>query len=70
MSRISGGAGLAAGRRGAGGKTIVFGIYQRNGGVYTEIFYLHLKECELRFNYRRENLYRALLDLVRQNPLK
>ena len=141
--------------RGAGGKTIVFGIYQRNGDVYTEIvpdarkrtlqavirgrvqlasvvhsdgwpgydglvdvgyqkhlrvehrhwvfarrqggahvngiesfwssaktrlarrrgiqprfFYLHLKECEFRFNHRRENLYRVLLDLVRQNPLK
>ena len=140
--------------RGAGGKTIVFGLYKRNGWVYTEIvpdvkratlraiirgrlpvstvvhsdgwkgydglvdlgyrkhfrvehrhsvfvgrrgvhingiesfwsiaktrlakrrgirrhyFYLHLKECEFRFNHRRANLYGALLELLRKDPLK
>jgi transposase-like protein len=138
--------------RGAGGKTIVFGIFQRNGKVYTEIvpdfrrktlqavirgrvsadsvihsdywrgynglvdlgykkhfrvqhatdqfvqgkshingiesfwgyaktrlskfrgmskstFYLHLKECEFRFNYRGENLSAILLRMCRQYPL-
>ena len=139
--------------RGAGGKTIVFGIFKRNGHVYTEIvpdvkkatllgvirgrvalesvmhsdewkaydglvdlgyqkhfrvrhtanvfatqtchingiesfwssaktrlmkrrgirpahLYWHLKECEFRFNYRQENLYRMLLALLRKSPLK
>ena len=134
--------------RGAYGKTIVFGIYKRNGSVYTEIvpncsrqilyaivkgkvlpastihtdrfrtydgivdlgyqkhyrvnhsadefaigtnhingiegfwafakvrlvkfrgmrkstFYLHLKECEFRFNYRNENLYPILLKIIK-----
>jgi transposase len=138
--------------RGAGGKTIVFGIFKRNGHVYTEIvpdvrkktlqqairgkvdlqsivhsdgwpgydglvdvgyarhlrvehgrnefandqshingiesfwayakhrltkfkgiqrhtFYLHLKETEFRFNHRRDNLYRVVLRILRQNPL-
>ncbi|MCX5833821.1 MAG: IS1595 family transposase, partial [Deltaproteobacteria bacterium] len=32
-------------------------------------FYLHLKECEFRFNYRNENIYRVLLKLLRKNPL-
>jgi len=39
-------------------------------GIRREYFYLHLKECEFRFNYRRQNLYQALLDLVRKSPLK
>ena len=138
--------------RGAGGKTIVFGIFKRNGWVYTEIvpdcrqktlqkairgqvslssvihsdgwrgydglvdvgyekhlrvehganqfaddkthingiesfwsfaklrlskfkgvprhtFHLHLKETEFRFNHRRDNLYRVLLNLLRRQPL-
>lgn len=138
--------------RGAGGKTPVFGIYKRNGHVYTEIvpdcakatlqaiirgkvaldsvinsdgwrgynglvdlgyghlrvdhskdefakqggvhingiegfwgiakvrlakfrgmspstFYLHLKETEFRFNHRRDNIYKIVLKLIRQNPL-
>jgi transposase-like protein len=29
-------------------------------------FYLHLKECEFRFNYRHENLYEILLKLVKE----
>jgi transposase-like protein len=138
--------------RGAGGKTIVFGIYKRNGKVYTEIvpnaarqtlqaiirgkvgldsvihsdmwcgynglvdvgyskhlrinhsgdvfaigdvhingiesfwsfakrrlqkfngvspktFYLHLKECEYRFNHRNDNLQQKLLKLLERYPL-
>lgn len=138
--------------RGAGGKTIVFGIYKRNGSVFTEIvpnvqkktlqniirgkvsldsvihsdswrgynglvdvgyskhlrvnhsadvfavgdnhingiesfwsyakrrlqkfngvpkrtFYLHLKECEYRFNHRNKNLEQKLLKLLKQHPL-
>jgi transposase-like protein len=148
------GAKRVKGRRGRGafGKTIVFGIFQRNGKVYTEIlpdvskvtlqaairgkvnlesivhsdgwrgynglvgvgyskhlrvdhgknefvngkshingiegfwgfaksrlgkfrglkpsgFYLHLKECEFRYNHRGENLYDCILKLIRENPL-
>jgi len=39
-------------------------------GIRREFFYLHLKECEYRFNHRRRNLYDALLALVRKSPLK
>jgi transposase len=42
----------------------------RRRGVRAEYFYLHLKESEFRFNHRRDNLYRVLLDLVRKDPLK
>ena len=139
--------------RGATGKTIVFGIYKRNGKVYTEIvpdviiktlqaiisgkiekdsvihsdkwraynglvdlcykkhyrfdhvkseyvngkshiingiegicgfaesrlskfksmkkerFFLHLKECEFRFNFRNENLYQMLLNILKEKSL-
>ena len=34
-------------------------------GLSRNTFYLHLKECEWRFNYRSENLYKKLLDLLR-----
>ncbi|HUF02679.1 MAG TPA: IS1595 family transposase, partial [Aridibacter sp.] len=34
-------------------------------GMRTETFYLHLKECEFRFNYRRKNLYSILLNIVK-----
>ncbi|HEY1718467.1 MAG TPA: IS1595 family transposase, partial [Verrucomicrobiae bacterium] len=30
---------------------------------------LHLKECEFRFNHRRDNLYRLLLNEFKNNPL-
>lgn len=42
----------------------------RRRGVRAEYFYLHLKESEFRFNHRRDDLYRVLLDLVRKDPLK
>lgn len=38
-------------------------------GMNKNTFYLHLKECEFRFNNRHKNLYRVLLKLFRQNPL-
>ena len=34
-------------------------------GLSRNTFYLHLKECEWRFNYRSENLYKILLDLLK-----
>jgi transposase len=41
----------------------------RFNGVPRHTFYLHLKECEFRFNHRRDNLYLVTLKLLRQNPL-
>lgn len=38
-------------------------------GVPKTHFYLHLKECEFRFNYRSEDMYKTLLDIIRKNPL-
>jgi transposase-like protein len=42
---------------------------QKFNGVPAETFHLHLKECEWRFNHRRDNLHRVLLRLLRQYPL-
>lgn len=42
---------------------------QKFNGVKKETFYLHLKECEYRFNHRDENLYQTLLGLLRKYPL-
>ena len=38
-------------------------------GVPRHTFYLHLKETEFRFNHRHGSLYKALLSLLRNNPL-
>jgi len=38
-------------------------------GITPEMFYLHLKECEFRFNHRNDDLYAILLELLRNNPL-
>lgn len=38
-------------------------------GVPRHTFYLHLKETEFRFNHRQCSLYKALLSLLRNNPL-
>ena len=38
-------------------------------GIAPEMFYLHLKECEYRFNHRNDNLYAILLELLRNHPL-
>lgn len=35
-------------------------------GIHKHIFYLHLKECEFRFNHRRDDLYATLLSLFKQ----
>lgn len=43
---------------------------QKFNGVSAQTFYLHLKECEYRFNDRNQNPYRELLKLLRKNPLQ
>ena len=42
---------------------------QKFHGVPQNTFYLHLKECEFRFNHRNENIYAILLKMIRQNAL-
>ena len=39
-------------------------------GIHKSTFHLHLKECEFRFNYRQVNIYKLLLKLLREKPLK
>jgi len=39
-------------------------------GVHKHTFYLHIKECEFRYNYRNQNLYLTLLKNLRNQPLK
>jgi len=39
-------------------------------GMSHSTFYLHLKECEFRFNYRGKDLGRIILRLLRKQPLK
>ncbi|MDV0446160.1 IS1595 family transposase ISDbac1 [Methanimicrococcus sp. At1] len=41
----------------------------KHRGVNKKYFYLHLKECEFRYNYRNEDLYQKILKIVRKNPL-
>ena len=38
-------------------------------GLTDEKFILHLKECEFRFNNRKQDLYKILLEIIRKNPL-
>lgn len=38
-------------------------------GIQRHMFYLHLKETEFRFNHRRDNLYRLLLKILREQPV-
>jgi transposase-like protein len=38
-------------------------------GMSKNTFYLHLKECEFRYNYRNQNLYLSILKIVRLRPL-
>ena len=35
-------------------------------GLSKNTFYLHLKECEFRFNYRNDDLYKILLKITKQ----
>lgn len=39
-------------------------------GVHKNTFYLHIKECEFRYNYRNQNIYLILLNNFRKAPLK
>jgi transposase len=39
-------------------------------GIHKSTFKLHLKECEFRFNNRKENLYKILLAEFKKMPLK
>ena len=39
-------------------------------GMNKNLFILHLKECEFRFNNRKQNLYKILLGMFRKEPLK
>ena len=38
-------------------------------GVPKNTFLLHLKETEFRFNHRKADLYKVLLNLLRNDPL-
>jgi len=38
-------------------------------GISDSTFYLHLKECEFRFNHRNKDLYKMLLKMFRDKPL-
>ncbi len=38
-------------------------------GLNDKKFILHLKESEFRFNNRKQNLYKILLKMIRENPL-
>lgn len=38
-------------------------------GLSRNTFYLHLKECEFRFNNRGKNLYHLILKIIRNKPL-
>ncbi len=38
-------------------------------GVPKHTFYLHLKETEFRFNHRKENPYKLLLRILREDPI-
>jgi transposase len=39
-------------------------------GIHKSHFYLHLKECEFRFNYRHQNLYLLIIKIAKISPLK
>lgn len=39
-------------------------------GVHKHTFYLHIKECEFRYNYRNQNIYLILLKELRKNKIK
>jgi transposase len=38
-------------------------------GMNRKTFYLHLKECEFRFNFRNENIYKMLIKNLVIEPL-
>lgn len=38
-------------------------------GLAKHKFYVHLKECEFRFNFRNDNLYNVILKMLSSNPI-
>lgn len=42
---------------------------QKFNGIAKKTFYLHLKECEYRFNHRQQNLSKIISNLLLKNPL-
>ena len=68
-----------SGREFARGKTHINGIesfwsyakrrLMKFHGIHRHMFYLHLKECEFRFNNRGVDIYRLLLKMFREKPL-
>ena len=38
---------------------------QKFRGINRNNFYLHLKECEFRFNYRKDNLYKKIKEKIK-----
>jgi transposase len=42
---------------------------QKFNGIHRKHFVAHLKECQWRFNHRKDNLYVILLTELRKNPL-
>ena len=38
-------------------------------GMNKVTFFLHLKECEFRFNHREQNMYKMILKIIRKKPL-
>jgi len=38
-------------------------------GLPKSTFYLHLKECEFRFNQREQDIYQVMLKMIREKPL-
>ena len=44
-------------------------ILAKFNGLNDKKFILHLKESEFRFNNRKQNLYKILLKMIRENPL-
>mgnify|MGYP006305433557 CR=1 FL=1 len=38
-------------------------------GLPKSTFYLHLKECEFRFNHRDQDIYLVMLNMIRKRPL-
>ena len=39
-------------------------------GIHKHKFYLHLKECEFRYNFREKNMYLYLFEVIKNNPLR
>lgn len=47
------------------GKTILL----KHKDVRKDLFHFYLKECEFRFNYKNEDQYQKLLEIVGENHL-